>query len=170
LEFTNCHIPNENLLGKLGDGYRIAMKTLDLFRMSVGAAAVGIGHTAFSAAKAYARERVQFGSPIAKYQAVQFKLAEMATELDAARGLVYTAAIKLDRGDAQLAKSASMAKLYATEAAFRAVDEALQIHGGMGVMVGSTVERLYREIRALRIYEGTSEIHRLIIGNSIINE
>jgi len=170
LEFTNCHIPKENLLGELGDGYRIAMKTLDLFRMSVGAAAVGIGQAALSAAKAYAKERVQFGSPIATYQAVQFKLAEMATELDAARGLVYTAAIKLDRGDSQLAKSASMAKLYATEAAFRAVDEALQIHGGMGVMVGSTVERLYREIRALRIYEGTSEIQRLIIANSILKE
>ncbi len=170
LEFTSCHIPKENLLGELGDGYRIAMKTLDLFRMSVGAAAVGIGHTAFNAATKYAKERVQFGSPIAKYQAVQFKLADMATELDAARGLVYTAAIKLDRGDSELAKSASMAKFYATEAAFRAVDQALQIHGGIGVMVGSTVERLYREIRALRIYEGTSEIQKLIIGNSVIKE
>jgi acyl-CoA dehydrogenase len=170
LEFTDCHIPKENLLGELGDGYRIAMKTLDLFRMSVGAAAVGIGQTALGAAKEYAKERVQFGSPIATYQAVQFKLAGMATELDAARGLVYTAAIKLDRGDAQLAKSASMAKLYATEAAFSAVDEALQIHGGMGVVEGTTVERLYREVRALRIYEGTSEIQKLIIANSILKE
>jgi acyl-CoA dehydrogenase len=170
LEFTNCHIPKENLLGELGDGYQIAMKTLDLFRMSVGAAAVGIGQTALSAAKAYAKERVQFGSPIATYQAVQFKLAGMATELDAARGFVYRAAIKLDRGDRDLAKSASMAKLYATEAAFRAVDEALQIHGGLGVVTGTVVERLYREIRSLRIYEGTSEIQRLIIANSILKE
>lgn len=170
LTFKDCRIPTENLLGELGDGYRIAMQTLDLFRMSVGAAAVGIGQTALSAAIAYAKERVQFGSPIAKYQAVQFKLAEMATELDAAQGFVYRAAIKLDREDRSLAKSASMAKLYATEAAFRAVDEALQIHGGMGVIRGTTVERLYREIRALRIYEGTSEIQRLIIANSILKE
>jgi acyl-CoA dehydrogenase len=170
LEFTNCHIPKENLLGELGDGFRIAMKTLDLFRMSVGAAAVGIGQTALKTAIQYAKKRVQFGSPIATYQAVQFKLAEMATELDAARGFVYEAAIKLDRGDSDLAKSASMAKLYATEAAFRAVDEALQIHGGMGVITGTVVERLYREIRALRIYEGTSEIQRLIIANSILKE
>jgi len=139
-----------------------------VFRMSVGAAAVGIGQAAFDAALSYAKKRTQFGSPIAKFQAIQFKLAEMATELDAARGLVYRAAILKDKGEANVSRHASMAKFYATEAAFRAVDQGLQIHGGIGVMQGSVIERLYREIRALRVYEGTSEIQRLIIANSLL--
>lgn len=168
LQFDNCFVPKENLLGKVGEGYKIAMRTLEVFRMSVGAAAVGIGQTAFDAALNYAKKRVQFGSPIAKFQAIQFKLAEMATELDAARGLVYRAAILKDKGEADVSRQASMAKFYATEAAFRAVDQGLQIHGGIGVTQGSLVERLYREIRALRVYEGTSEIQRLIIANSLL--
>ena len=170
LEFNNCFIPRENLLGKVGEGFKIAMKTLDVFRMSVGAAAVGIGQAAFDAALNYAKKRVQFGSPIAKFQAIQFKLAEMATELDAARALVYRAAILKDKGDPNVSRFASMAKFYATEVAFRAVDQGLQIHGGIGVIQGSVVERLYREIRALRIYEGTSEIQRLIIANSFLKD
>jgi len=168
LTFDNCFVPQNNLLGKVGEGYNIAMKTLDVFRMSVGAAAVGIGQAAFDAALSYAKKRTQFGSPIAKFQAIQFKLAEMATELDAARGLVYRAAILKDKGEANVSRHASMAKFYATEAAFRAVDQGLQIHGGIGVMQGSVIERLYREIRALRVYEGTSEIQRLIIANSLL--
>jgi len=168
LTFDNCFVPRNNLLGKVGEGYNIAMKTLDVFRMSVGAAAVGIGQAAFDAALSYAKKRAQFGSPIAKFQAIQFKLAEMATELDAARGLVYRAAILKDRGEANISRHASMAKFYATEAAFRAVDQGLQIHGGIGVMQGSVIERLYREIRALRVYEGTSEIQRLVIANSLL--
>jgi acyl-CoA dehydrogenase len=136
----------------------------------VGAAAVGIGQAAFQAALDYAKKRVQFGSAIAKFQAIQFKLAEMATELDAARALVYRAAILKDRGVDDVSRLASMAKFYATEAAFRAVDQGLQIHGGIGVMKGSVVERLYREIRALRIYEGTSEIQKLIIANSFLKD
>jgi len=168
LTFDNCLVPKENLLGKVGEGYNIAMRTLDVFRMSVGAAAVGIGQAAFDAALSYAKKRSQFGSPIAKFQAIQFKLAEMATELDAARGLVYRAAILKDKGEANVSRHASMAKFYATEAAFRAVDQGLQIHGGIGVMQGSVIERLYREIRALRVYEGTSEIQRLIIANSFL--
>lgn len=168
LQFDNCFVPKENLLGKVGEGYKIAMRTLEVFRMSVGAAAVGIGQTAFDLALNYAKKRVQFGSPIAKFQAIQFKLAEMATELDAARGLVYRAAILKDKGEADVSRQASMAKFYATEAAFRAVDQGLQIHGGIGVTQGSLVERLYREIRALRVYEGTSEIQRLIIANSLL--
>jgi alkylation response protein AidB-like acyl-CoA dehydrogenase len=138
--------------------------------MSVGAAAVGMGQAAFDTALDYAKKRVQFGSPIVRFQAIQFKLAEMATELDAARALVYRAAIAKDKGDPNVSRFASMANFYATEAAFRAVDQGLQIHGGIGVMQGSVVERLYREIRALRIYEGTSEIQKLIIANSFLKD
>ncbi len=170
LEFNRCFVPRENLLGKVGEGFRIAMRTLDVFRMSVGAAAVGIGQAAFDAALDYSKKRVQFGSSIAKFQAIQLKLAEMATELDAARALVYRAAILKDRGDSNVSRFASMAKFYATEVAFRAVDQGLQIHGGIGVIQGSVVERLYREIRALRIYEGTSEIQKLIIANSFLKD
>jgi acyl-CoA dehydrogenase len=168
LRFDDCVIPKENLLGNVGDGYNIAMRTLDVFRMSVGAAAVGIGQAAFDTAFEYAKRRTQFGSPIATFQAIQLKLAEMATELDAARALVYRAAILKDRGEATVSRQASMAKFFATEAAFRTVDQGVQIHGGIGVMHGSVIERLYREIRALRIYEGTSEIQRLIIANSFL--
>jgi acyl-CoA dehydrogenase len=170
LTFDNCFVSQSNLLGKVGEGYNIAMRTLDVFRMSVGAAAVGIGQAAFDTALSYAKKRVQFGSPIAKFQAIQFKLAEMATELDAARGLVYRAAILKDKGEANVSRHASMAKFYATEAAFRAVDQGVQIHGGIGVMQGSVIERLYREIRALRVYEGTSEIQRLVIANTLLKE
>jgi acyl-CoA dehydrogenase len=138
--------------------------------MSVGAAAVGMGQVAFNAALDYAKNRVQFSSPIVKFQAIQLKLAEMATELDAAIALVYRAAILKDRGDLDVSRFSSMAKFYATEVAFRAIDQGLQIYGGMGVIQGSVVERLYREIRALRIYEGTSEIQRLIIANSFLKD
>lgn len=168
LEFDRCIVPGENLLGSAGDGYGIAMKTLDVFRMSVGAAAVGIGQAAFDEALCYAMSRRQFGSSIAKFQAVQLKLADMATELDASRALVYRAAILKDRGVEDVSRFASMAKFYATEAAFRTVDQALQIHGGVGVIRGTKVERLYREIRPLRIYEGTTEIQKLIVANSLL--
>ena len=170
LEFNNCIVCRENLLGRVGDGYKIAMRTLDMFRMSVGAAATGIGQAAFDAALYYARKRIQFGSPIAKFQAIQLKLAEMSTELDAARALVYRAALLRDKGGSHVSRAASMAKFYATEAAFRVVDQAVQIHGGAGVLRGATVERLYREIRAMRIYEGTTEIQKLIIANSFLKE
>jgi acyl-CoA dehydrogenase len=160
LMFEDCFVPRENLLGNVGDG-------LNVFRVSVGAAALGIAQTAFDAALDYARKRVQFGRPITGFQGTQFKLADMATELDAARGLVYRAALLQDAKGENITRAASMAKMYATEAAFRIVDQSLQIHGGMGVMAGSTVERLYREIRALRIYEGTTEIQKLIIAKSL---
>jgi acyl-CoA dehydrogenase len=167
LMFEDCFVPRENLLGNVGDGLKIALGTLDVFRVSVGAAALGIAQTAFDAALDYARKRVQFGRPITGFQGTQFKLADMATELDAARGLVYRAALLQDAKGENITRAASMAKMYATEAAFRIVDQSLQIHGGMGVMAGSTVERLYREIRALRIYEGTTEIQKLIIAKSL---
>ncbi|MFP4668438.1 MAG: acyl-CoA dehydrogenase family protein [Desulfobacterales bacterium] len=169
LQFDNCLVPEENMLGNPGDGYKIATSTLDVFRMSVGAAAAGIGRRALDEATDYARKRKQFGRSISGFQAVQLKLAQMATELDAAKALVYRAAILKDRGE-NISKQASMAKLYATEAASRATDEAVQIHGGAGVMHGSAVERLYREIRAMRIYEGTSEIQKLIIANTLLKE
>ncbi len=168
LEFNDCFVPNENLLGNVGDGYRIAMRTLDVFRVSVGASALGMGKTAFDAALAYAKKRIQFGSPIAKFQAIQLKLADMATDLDAAEALVYRAAVLKDREASKTGRYASMAKYYATEAASRVIDQAVQIHGGTGLVRGTTVERLYREIRALRIYEGTSEIQKLIIADTYL--
>ncbi len=171
LRFRDCRVPEENLLGRPGDGFEIAMKTLDVFRMSVGAAAVGIGRRALEVSVNYSRRRRQFGRAISGFQAIQLKLAQMATDLDAARALVYRAALQKDRNpDARISKQAAMAKLFATEAASRAADQAVQIHGGVGVMHGSTVERLYREIRALRIYEGTSEIQKMIIANAILKE
>ena len=169
LKFENCFVPRENLLGNVGDGLRVALGTLDVFRVSVGAAALGIAQTAFDAALDYAKKRVQFGRPIIGFQGTQFKLADMATELDAARALVYRAALLQDAKGENRTRAASMAKMYATEAAFRIVDQSLQIHGGMGVMSGSTVERLYREIRALRIYEGTTEIQKLVIARSLMD-
>lgn len=139
-------------------------------RMSVGAAAVGMAKTAKEEAMRYARKRVQFGRPISDFQAVAFKIADMATEVEASRALVYLAAIKKDRGDPSASVHSSMAKLYATEAAFRCIDQAVQIHGGVGLVKGSVMERLYREIRPLRIYEGTSEIQKLIIAKHLFKE
>jgi acyl-CoA dehydrogenase len=167
-KFEDCLVPRKNVLGKIGGGLKTALDTLDVFRMTVGAAAVGIGQTALDVAISYAKKRIQFGRPISKFQTIQFKLAEMATELDAARALVYRAARIKDNNGANVPCVAAMAKFYATEAAFRIVDQSLQIHGGVGVLLGSTIERLYREIRALRIYEGTSEIQRLIIARSLL--
>jgi len=138
--------------------------------VSVGAAALGMGKTAFDSALNYAKNRIQFGSAISKFQAIQLKLADMATELDAAEALVYRAAVLKDRGELKTPRYASMAKYYATEAACRVIDQAVQIHGGMGVVQGTTVERLYREIRALRIYEGTSEIQKLIIAETFLKD
>jgi acyl-CoA dehydrogenase len=157
-------------LGEIGDGYKIAMKTLAVFRVTVGAAALGMGNAALESAVSYAKNRTQFGRPIVKFQAIQSKLASMATELDAARGLVYHAAILKDKGEANTSKQSSMAKYQATEAAYRVIDQAVQIHGGTGVILGSTVERLFREIRALRIYEGTSEIQQMIIADNVLKE
>jgi acyl-CoA dehydrogenase len=169
-EIDGLKVPKENVLGPLGDGFKLAMRTLDLMRMSVGAAAVGMARTALRESIGYGKQRVQFGRKIVEFQSTAFKLAEMATEMEAARGLVYLSALKRDRGEPDASVYSSMAKLYATEAAFRAIDQAVQIHGGMGVVKGSTVERLYREIRPLRVYEGTSEIQKLIIANHLLKK
>ena len=160
----------DDLLGEIGDGFKLAMGTLELMRMTVGAAAVGMAQTALDEALEYASGRVQFKVPLADQQAIKFKLAEMATKLEAARLLVYRAAAKKDANAPDVALAASMAKLYATEAAWEIIDQALQIHGGIGVMKGTAVERLYREIRPLRIYEGTTEIQKLIISRILLKK
>ena len=168
LRFERCHVPADHLLGAEGGGWRVAMGTLDVFRASVGAQAVGLAQAALDLAIAHARRRTQFGQPIAQVQAIQVKLADMATELRAARLLVYSAARLKDAGAARVTLESSMAKLFATEMAHRVVDQAVQIHGGAGVLRGSPIERLYREVRAPRIYEGTSEIQRLIIARQLL--
>jgi alkylation response protein AidB-like acyl-CoA dehydrogenase len=141
-----------------------------MLRCAVGAAAVGLARRALDEAVGYSRNRRQFGRSLAEFQATQLKLADMATELEASRLLVYQAAWSNDQGAADLALKSSMAKLFATEAAQRIVDQALQIHGGIGVVSGHPVERLYRDVRALRIYEGTSEIQKLIIAKNILKK
>jgi acyl-CoA dehydrogenase len=171
IEFDNLRVPAEDRVGEEGEGFRLAMETLDTFRASVGAAACGMARRALDESLRYAKRRVQFGVPLASQQLIQEKLAVMATELDAARLLVYRAAHQKDTDPAaSVARAASEAKLFATEAASRIVDEAVQIHGGAGLVHGSTVERLYRDVRALRIYEGTSEIQKLVIAKELLKE
>ena len=170
VRFERCRVPAANRLGDEGDGMRLALGTLDFFRTSVGAAACGLAARALAEADRYARSRRQFGSALADFQLTQAALADMATDLDAARLLVYRAAWTKDQGDTRVPRESGMAKLFATEAAQRIVDRAVQIHGGRGVERGHIVERLYREVRALRIYEGTSEIQRLVIAREILKE
>ena len=166
--FKDCRVPKENLVGELNAGFKVSMRNLDFFRSTVGAAAVGMAQAALDEAVSYAKSRFQFGKSIAEFQSIQFKLADMATELTASRALVFRAAYIKDQGAERITLESSMAKLFATEAAWRIIDEALQIHGGYGVIKGQHVERLYREIRALRVYEGTSEIQLLVIGNMLL--
>lgn len=170
LEFNNCRVPAEDMIGNPGDGLRLALQTLDSFRASVGAAACGMAGRALDESLSYAKSREQFGKKLAEHQLIQEKLADMATELDAGRLLVYRAAYLKDAGDERSTREASEAKLFATEAASRIVDQAVQIHGGTGLVRGEVVERLYRDVRALRIYEGTSEIQKLIITNQLLKE
>jgi acyl-CoA dehydrogenase len=168
IEFDNCLVRKDALLGESGEGLHIAFATLDLLRCSVGAAAVGLAQRALDEAIEYSKSRRQFGRPIAEFQGIEFKLAKMATELEAARLLVYQAAWAHDCASADAKVRSSMAKLYATEAAQRIVDQALQIHGASGLVAGSIMERLYRDVRALRIYEGTSEIQKVIIARDLL--
>ena len=168
LSFDGCRVPLTHRLGEEGEGFRLAMTTLDTFRPTVGAAALGLASRALDEAISYARKRVQFGRPIAEFQGIQMKLAEMATDLDASRLLVYNAAWKKDTVAGRVTLESAMAKLFATEAAQRIIDASVQIHGGTGVVLGSVVERLYREVRALRIYEGTSEIQKLVIAGQLL--
>jgi butyryl-CoA dehydrogenase len=167
LYFSDCRIPKEALLGKEGRGYFIAMETFDGGRVGVAAQAVGIAQGALDASIAYAKERVQFGRPIATLQAIQWMIADMATEIDAARLLVYRAAWMKDNG-LKYSQEASMAKLFAAETATRVAGKAIQIHGGYGFTESYPVERAYRDAKITEIYEGTSEVQRMTIaGNAL---
>jgi acyl-CoA dehydrogenase len=166
--FEDCRIPYANLIGQPGQGIRLALGTLNTFRTTVAAAAVGMGQAAYDAALEYAKERAMFGQRLSDFQATQLKLADMAVSLDAARLLCYRAAWLKDSGQEDVIKEASFAKLFATEAASRIVNEALQIHGGAGLEKGNRIEQLYREVRALTIYEGTSEIQRQTIARQLL--
>ena len=170
IAFEGCRVPAEDMVGKEGDGFVLAMETLDTFRASVGAAACGMARRALDEAVRYASSRKQFGRTLAEHQLVQEKLADMVTELDAARLLVYRAAFLKDTSNRRVTREASEAKLFATEAAGRIIDSAVQIHGGAGLVRGHIVEQLYRDVRALRIYEGTSEIQKLVIANQLLKE
>jgi len=169
LEFKGCRVPAEDVIGAQGDGLRLSLQTLDVFRASVGAAACGMARRALDESLLHAKSREQFGRPLSGHQLIQEKLADMATELDAARLLVYRAAYLKDTGAERSTREASEAKLFATEAASRIIDQAVQIHGATGLVRGTVVERLYREVRPLRIYEGTTEIQKLIIGRELVS-
>ncbi|MDE0823632.1 MAG: acyl-CoA dehydrogenase family protein [Dehalococcoidia bacterium] len=169
-KWVDCHVPQANLLGERGRGLRLAMGTLDTFRTTVAAAAIGMAQAAYEASIDYAKNRQMFGQSLADFQATQFKLADMAVSLDAARLLAQRAAWLKDSGQESVIKEASFAKLFGTEAATRIIHEAVQIHGGAGLERGNRVERLYREVRALTIYEGTSEIQRQTIARQILKD
>jgi butyryl-CoA dehydrogenase len=164
--FANCRVPAANLLGREGEGYRIALANLEAGRIGIAAQAIGMARAAFEAALAYARDRTSFGKAIADHQAVNFKLADMATSLEAARQLVWHAASLRDAGQPCL-KEASMAKLFASEMAERVCSDAIQIHGGYGYVADFPVERIYRDVRVCQIYEGTSDIQRMVIGRAL---
>lgn len=170
IAFEACRVPVGNRLGDEGRGFALGLKTLDRLRATVGAAAAGMAARALSEALAHARARRQFGKPLAEFQLVQEKLARMATELTAARLLVYRAAWAADQGAERVTLEAAMAKYYATEAAQRVIDDAVQILGGAGVLKSHPVDRLYRSVRALRIYEGTTEIQHLVIAAALLAE
>jgi acyl-CoA dehydrogenase len=169
LRLNECRVPNEALLGQPGEGFKIAMATLDVFRTTVGAAALGFARRAMDEATERACQRRMFGRSQAEFQLTQEKLGNMATSIDAAALMIYRSAWTKDVLGGRVTREASMAKLYATEAAQEVIDSAVQIFGGLGVVRGVPVERLYREIRALRIYEGASEVLRLIIGSKVID-
>jgi acyl-CoA dehydrogenase len=170
IEFQECVIPENSILGKEGEGLKVALGTLDVLRCTVGAAAVGLAQRAIGEAIRYSQGRRQFGQPLAEFEAIQFKLADMATALEAARLLVYQGAWLHDSVGNGAKQKSAMAKLFATEAAQRIIDQALQIHGGTGLVSGSIMERLYRDVRALRIYEGTSEIQKLVIARELLKK
>jgi alkylation response protein AidB-like acyl-CoA dehydrogenase len=167
LVFEDCRIPAENLLGKEGEGFKVAMKTLEGGRIGIAAQALGIAQGAFEAAAAYARERKQFDQPIAAFQAVQFMLADMATRIEAARLLVYQAAHRASAG-LSYGKESAMAKLFASETAMEVTTKAVQVFGGYGYTRDFPVERMMRDAKITEIYEGTSEVQRLVIGSAVI--
>jgi len=170
LIFEDCRIPRENLLGRRGTGYIVAMRTLDRTRPGVGAQAVGIAQGAMEVALRYARERVQFGQPISSFQAIQHMLADMATQIEAARALVYSAARFIDSGAKEFSKEASMAKLFASDTAMKVTVDAVQIMGGSGYMRDYPVEKMMRDAKITQIYEGTNQIQRNVIALELIKE
>ncbi|MDP3842259.1 MAG: acyl-CoA dehydrogenase family protein [Oxalobacteraceae bacterium] len=164
--FENCRVPRENLIGEEGQGYKIALSGLEGGRIGIASQAVGMARAAFDAALLYAKERESFGKPIFEHQAVQFKLAEMATQIEAARQLIQHAASMKDAGLPCL-KEAAMAKLFASEMAEKVCSDAIQIHGGYGYVTDFPVERIYRDVRVCQIYEGTSDIQKILIGRAL---
>ncbi len=169
LKFERARLPVSALIGARGEGFKIAMATLDIFRATVGAAALGLARRALDEATERARKREVFGGPLADLQLVQGYIADMAVDIDAAALLVYRAAWAKDNGAARVTREASMAKLFATDRAQDVIDKAVQLHGGDGVRRGHIVERLYREIRALRIYEGASEVQKVVIARQVLS-
>jgi alkylation response protein AidB-like acyl-CoA dehydrogenase len=167
LRFEGVKVEGANVLGEVDAGFKVAMRTLDLFRPSVGAFAVGMAWAALDASVEHASAREAFGKPIREFQAVSHAIAEMATRTEAARLLVYSAAAAVDGGAGDITRRSAMAKLYATETAQWVVDRAIQIHGARSLERGHLLERLYREVRAPRIYEGTSEIQREVISRDL---
>ncbi|MBX3612463.1 MAG: acyl-CoA dehydrogenase family protein [Burkholderiaceae bacterium] len=167
--FENCRVPAANLIGEEGQGYRIALSGLEGGRIGIASQSVGMARAAFEAALAYAKERVAFGQPIFEHQAVSFRLADMATRIEAARQLIRHAAALKDAGRPCL-KEAAMAKLFASEMAERVCSDAIQIHGGYGYVADYPVERIWRDVRVCQIYEGTSDIQRILIGRALAAE
>lgn len=170
LRFNACRVGADALIGKPGEGFKIAMATLDVFRTTVGAAALGFARRALAEAGKRVSQRQLFGAPMAELQMVQGHIADMALDIDAAALLIYRAAWVKDSGAPRVSREAAMAKLYATEAAQRVIDTAVQLHGGDGVRSGHAVETLYREIRALRIYEGASDVQKIVIARAVLSE
>ncbi len=170
ITLRRCRVPGDALIGEPGQGFKIAMATLDVFRPTVGAAALGFARRALDCSLQRAAGRQLFGAPLANLQMVRGHLADMAVDIDAAALLVYRAAWAKDMGKERISREAAMAKLYATEAAQRVIDAAVQIHGGDGVRSGHPVETLYREIRALRIYEGASDVQKIVIARSLLDQ
>ena len=168
ISLSGCRVAGDALVGSLDAGFKLGMQTLDFVRPSVGAAACGMAARALEEALTHTSTRHQFGQPLSSFQLVREKLGRMMTELEAARLLVFSAAWRRDRGAARITLEAAMAKSFATEAAQRIIDDAVQVSGGRGVLVGNPVERLYRAVRALRIYEGATEIQHLIIGGALV--
>jgi len=169
LFFEDCRVPSSAMMGNEGEGYRIALSNLEAGRIGIAAQSIGMARAAFEAAVRYAHERTTFGKPIIEHQAVNFRLADMATQLDAARLMVWRAAMLKDAGKPCL-KEASMAKMFASEMAEKVCSDAVQIHGGYGYVSGFPVERIYRDVRVCQIYEGANDIQRLVIGRAIAAE
>lgn len=170
IAFRDCHVPADRLIGAPGEGLKVALGTLDVFRPTVGAAALGFARRALEESLDWVRGRELLGKPLAEQQITQSTLADMATDVDAGALLVYRAAWARDKGPGRTTREAAMAKLYATEAAQRVIDRAVQLFGARGVVAGNVVEMLYREVRALRIYEGTSEVQKLVIAGRVMEE